>query len=114
MAEDGAISACYSLQETTSSNYAVRTRLNVRDSDGTLILNVGRLEGGTALTAQLAGTLNKPVLIIDLDQPLDKTQVEDWINTHNINILNVAGPRENKQPGIYQKAYSCIELLLKR
>lgn len=37
-AEDGAIPARYNLSETPSRNYKIRTRLNVVDSDATLIL----------------------------------------------------------------------------
>ena len=114
IAEDGIIGAHYRLRETDSADYAVRTRWNVRDSDGTVILKTGQLEGGTALTARITRTLNKPVLIIDLDQPFQRMQIEDWINDNEINILNVAGPRESKQPGIYQKAYDLLDILFKR
>ena len=112
-AEDGVIDDRYLLRETDSADYAVRTRWNVRDSDGTLILKTGHVEGGTALTVQIAGTLNKPVLVIDLDLPAQAMQLEDWINDNDIKVLNVAGPRESKQPGIYQKAYNLLDLLFK-
>lgn len=112
-AEDGIIDARYRLRETDSPKYAVRTRRNVRDSDGTLILYTGRLEGGTALTAQVATTLHKPVLVIDLEQPVQNMQIEDWINDNDINVLNVAGPRESKQPGVYHKAYDLLNSLFK-
>src|SRR5436305_1193025 len=49
-AEDGTIPPRYPLQETRSLAYPVRTRWNVRDSDGTLILTRGRPDRGTALT----------------------------------------------------------------
>jgi len=113
-AEDGVIAGRYSLCETDSTDYAVRTRLNVRDSDGTLILMTGRMEGGTALTAQAARTLNKPVLVIDLDQPLQSNTIDSWINSQQIKVMNIAGPRESKQPGIYQKAYDLLDDLLKK
>ena len=113
LAEDGVIDGCYILEETSSMDYAVRTRLNVRDSDGTLILKTGRLEGGTALTAKLAGSLDKPMLIMDVDQPLPRGQIDDWITSHNIKVMNIAGPRESKQPGIYRKAYDLLDQLLK-
>ncbi len=38
MAEDGRISDKYPLIETESEDYAERTRLNVENSDGTLII----------------------------------------------------------------------------
>lgn len=114
LAEDGEIDNRYLLRETASKDYAVRTRRNVRDSDGTLILNTGRLEGGTALTARVAGVLNKPVLIIDIDRPSQKTRIEEWLDKHGITVLNVAGPRESKHAGIYDKAYTLLDKLLKK
>ena len=44
-AEDGPIPARYPLRETESAKYDVRTRRNVRDSDGTLILTARRPRG---------------------------------------------------------------------
>src|SRR5438105_4205172 len=52
-AEDGVIPAHYDLQETASGRYEPRTRANVMEADGTLILNLGELNGGTLLTAEI-------------------------------------------------------------
>lgn len=66
-AQDGAIDAAYSsLCETMTADPAERTRLNVVDSDATLIVSHGALHGGAALTLQIARELAKPVLHIDL------------------------------------------------
>ena len=46
-AEDGVIPDCYDLQETPEQNYQQRTKRNVRDSDGTLIITAMKeLTGG--------------------------------------------------------------------
>ena len=52
LAEDGVVPLKYvGMQEHTSSNYAVRTKANVRDSDATLIIAPSLpLSGGTMLT----------------------------------------------------------------
>jgi predicted Rossmann fold nucleotide-binding protein DprA/Smf involved in DNA uptake len=114
IAEDGTISDHYHLQETNDSDYSKRTKLNVRDSDGTLILNAGKLEGGTALTIQIASTLGRPCLILDLDTVPDKLAFHEWLKLHKINTLNVAGPRESKRTGIYEQAKKILlELLIK-
>src|SRR5437660_8666127 len=63
-AEDGVIPDRYPLAETPSPSYRQRTRWNVRDSDGTLILVRGRPTGGTALTLASARRLGKPVLVV--------------------------------------------------
>ena len=48
-AEDGIIPDRYPLTETPEPDDEARTRRNVEDADGTLILNLGELDGGTAL-----------------------------------------------------------------
>ncbi len=103
-AEDGPIPAHYPLQETGSKQYAVRTRWNVRDSDGTLILTVGEPTGGTELTVQAAVRLQRPLLVVDLDVAPDPQMVRDWLDLHRIETLNIAGPRESTVPGITARA----------
>src|SRR5262249_12024578 len=65
-AEDGAIPERYPLTETTSGDYRQRTRWNVRDSDGTLILAWGEPTEGTLLTLTACRDAGKPHLVIDL------------------------------------------------
>ncbi len=65
-AEDGPLPPAYRLQETSSAAYGQRTRWNVRDSDGTLVLKRGTPRGGTALTISAARNLGKPFLAVDL------------------------------------------------
>lgn len=100
-AEDGPIDRRYPLKETPSEDYAQRTEWNVRDSDGTLVLNRGALEGGTAQTVALAARLRKPHLVVDLDARPSPVRVRAWLARHRIRVLNVAGPRQSKRPGIY-------------
>jgi hypothetical protein len=103
-AEDGVIPQRYPLKETESTDYRKRTRRNVVDSDGTLILVLGVLSGGTALTGELALSEHKPLLVIDLDSPAPAGRVRGWIRDHQIRTLNVAGPRESQRPGIAERA----------
>jgi len=112
LAEDGAIDDRYKLTETESSDYTQRTEWNVRDTDATLILNTGPLQGGTALTAKLAKLQNKPILIVNLDAKPDKTVIVEWITNNDIRTLNIAGPRETKRPGIYEKTCQLLEDLV--
>jgi hypothetical protein len=113
-AEDGVIPARYPLQETGSHDYAERTRLNVVDSDGTLILAIGALHGGTMLTAQLAEKNGKPYLVIDLASPPVPGKVHSWIREYEISVLNVAGPRETQHPGVHAMASGFLDELLRR
>lgn len=104
LAEDGPIDKRYPLQEIPSEDYSQRTKQNVRDSDGTLILTVGAPTGGTTLTRTHAETIGKPCLVIDLNQKPNPATVLDWIRTYSIQILNIAGPRASQQPKIHEKA----------
>ena len=113
-AEDGVIPARYPLQETGTSDHAERTRQNVLDSDGTLILNRGEPAGGTALTAELAGRNHRPCRIVQLDGTTDTGDVIEWLREHRIRTLNVAGPRESQHPGIHEQACGFLRKLLQQ
>lgn len=112
IAEDGVIPGRYRLRETGAPDYAMRTECNVMDSDGTLVLNTGALEGGTSLTVDLAEERCKPLLILDLDAIADPRTVLHWVEAHGIRVLNVAGPRESKRPGIYHRAFTVLSGIL--
>jgi len=111
-AEDGAIDPHYPLTETASTDYKVRTRLNVRDSDGTLVLTRGAPAGGTRLTVRFARALGRPCCVIDLaaDDRVDEARA--WYAAHAIAVLNVAGPRESTAPGVYDEAHAFLSRLL--
>lgn len=111
-AEDGEIDARYPLREAPTSDYAQRTLLNVRDSDGTLILYRRQLQGGTLLTRRNALDRRKPHFLVDLTGDTALTPVLEWIQTQKIRTLNIAGPRESQQPGIYGQAFTLLEKLL--
>ncbi len=111
-AEDGPLPACYPMRETHGRDYAERTRLNVRDSDGTLILCRGAPSGGTRLTEILAARARRPYLIVDLRTTIDPARVCRWLACQHIRVLNVAGPRESGCPGIYAQARAFLERLL--
>jgi len=114
MAEDGTIPARFSLTESHSANYAVRTRQNVVDSDATLILFNGELSGGTALTRRLAIQHGRPLFLVDLGQPIDLTAVRGWLDDHRIKVLNVAGPRESTAPGVSDRARQFLRKLMEK
>lgn len=112
-AEDGMIPTTYPLQETPSPQYAQRTRWNVRDADGTLILTRHDPTGGTALTIHTARRLHKPYRVIDLTTGPDPSEVASWISHTGVTVLNVAGPRESTCPGIYQEAFDWLQAMLR-
>lgn len=104
LACDGILHERYLLLETESSGYRQRTKRNVVDSDGTVIFNIGNLDGGTLQTMKFALSTKKPHMVLQLDdrELLDSIQdFSSWISENQIQTLNVAGPREEKRPGIY-------------
>jgi len=98
--------------ETESSGYRQRTKHNVRDADATLIIYRGRLEGGSLLTRDLATGHGKPLLLCDLHAPTEELLAawQDWLVSHPIAILNIAGPSEARNPGIYLQASALLGL----
>ncbi len=111
-AVDGVIDEKYQLMETESADYPVRTEWNVRDANGTLVLSWGQPDGGTALTIRIAERLQKPVLVINLLDPVDAESFWQWLQQHNIEILNIAGPRHSKAEALTSTAQSCLLKLL--
>lgn len=111
-AEDGPIPESYPLRETPSAAYPERTAWNVRDSDGTLVITRGRPRGGTALTVSLARRAGKPVMIADLEGRPDVPGILRFLAEREIDVLNVAGPRESEAPGIHDQAATLLRELL--
>jgi hypothetical protein len=113
-AEDGEIPLRYPLVETASRSYPARTRMNVHDSDATLILALGTLDSGSKLTADIAQREGKPFLVIQLDAADALEKARAWLATVKPQVLNVAGPRASKQPGLYGRTFAFLSRLLKR
>lgn len=116
-AEDGPISARYpNLAETDSPDPAQRTRLNVRESDATLIISRGRLARGSRLTAEIARSLGRPFLHIDLEaQSINDSarHAACWLDRTNCTRLNIAGPRASEDSAIYGLTLALLDRLFK-
>jgi Circularly permutated YpsA SLOG family len=105
--------------ELTTSSYPARTRKNIEESDGTVIFSLERLlNGGTKLTRDYANKLGKPLLhIYDTRKErifnpdfhrLEIQGLANFLCSNKIEILNVAGPRESKEPGVYKWTFSML------
>lgn len=103
-AADGVIPEKYALSETKARSYSVRTGWNVRDSDATLIINAGDLEGGTELTVKYAEGQGKPHLVVQVEDDQAVAKMREWLQAVRPEVLNVAGPREEKRPGVHATA----------
>lgn len=114
LAEDGLLDKQYQLVEIEHGSYRQRTKRNVLDSDGTLILNLGELQGGTLQTVRFADRHNKPYWLVQLEKTFDDhefAEIANWLLSNEIKTLNIAGPRETKSPNIYIASYKFLTAL---
>ena len=115
LTEDGPLPDKYNLIEMPTASYPERTKKNIRESDGTLILSHDRLTGGSEYTEQWVRKYGKPMVNIDLTRvtPFDTAVlINDWIVNYDIKVMNVAGPRASKDSKIYQSVLDIIESVL--
>ena len=112
-AEDGAISSRYQLKEMPcNGGYLKRTKSNVRDSDGTLILSLDvELTGGSLQTQVFADKLSKPCLHLYPDMNWS-VLLGEWIAQNEIKVLNVAGPRASGASGIERFVTQVLDTIL--
>lgn len=122
IAEDGIIPEEYLLKCPADDDsdvrevniYNERTKLNIRDSDGTLIFVPSwplpeNITDGTNLTIHEAERRNKPHFIVDLSKDQSFHLVADWTKKNRIETLNIAGPRESQCPGMYADTFSFLQ-----
>lgn len=115
IAEDGVVDSGYGVKELPGGGYVQRTEKNVEDSDGTLIVSRGELTGGSLLTRQMAEKHARPCLHVDMERLVvfdAAIDVYEWLKGHNIEVLNVAGPRASKDPGIYDLTWNLLEMVV--
>ena len=111
IAEDGPISDRYHLTEMATNSYRKRTEQNVIDSDGTLIFSHGILYGGSKYTMEMVTMHGKPFLHVDLETTSKfgaAQQITKWIEDDQIDVLNVAGPRDSEDPSIYREVRALL------
>ncbi len=117
MAEDGPIPERYPLRILPGADYRARTRANVADSDGSLIIYFEQPEGGTALTLRFCLELGKPFKLVDAAEilvPQAARTLHRFVERHKIRVLNVAGPRASQSPKAYAYAYALLSAWLQR
>jgi hypothetical protein len=115
LAEDGPIPERYPVGELAGGDYRARTRKNVQDADGTLIVALGAPKGGTLATLRDCLRFGKPHLIVDASAvPAGDAagQALLFIRENAIRVLNVAGPRESAWPGARAYAKAAVRALL--
>lgn len=115
LAEDGPLDARYPLEVLTGAGHRKRTIRNLTDADGTAIFHFGEIVGGTKLTLDKCIPLQRPYLLIDGLETSTARAVELvmlFIEVNQVQVLNVAGPRESGEPGIYQYTVAVMRSLI--
>jgi hypothetical protein len=92
-----------------------RTEWNVRDSDGTLVLQMADAshrdaapDAGTAWAVKCAARYQKPLLVCDVNDPDAPDRIWQWLTAFRIETLSVGGPSEGTSPGIGDRAYALL------
>ena len=113
--EFGKIPDHYPIQELQGSSFTERTLQNVKDSDGTIVVYPGKLEGGTEQTVRFCIELKRPHELIDASKISTEGAVKligDFVDKNKINILNLAGPRQSEWPEGYDYASRVLDIFL--
>ncbi len=124
-AEDGVIPSRYGLMEMTSSEYLARTEANVVDSDCTVVFTFGPADGGSLRTLEFCQKHGKPWHHVNFRitrQEAAVREIANWLSGGEDGdydyytaqppekcVLNVAGSRESKSPGIQE---AVIEVMI--
>jgi Circularly permutated YpsA SLOG family len=115
--ESGKIPDRYPLRELKRGGPEERTFQNVHDSDGTVVIYFHELEGGTAYTVGCCIETRQPHRLIDAAKYLPEdaaTLMVSFVRDHDIDLLNVAGPRESEWAGGYAYAFRAVDVLVSR
>ena len=97
--------------------YRQRTKRNVMDSNGSLIIYFRELTGGTSETLRFCERLGKPAFTVDGAQASADNAAAtaiDFIAQHCISVLNVAGPRESGYATASQYAKRLVSAIIVR
>ena len=113
--ESGPLPDFYNLEEMETREYPARTRQNILDSDGTVVISRGPLTGGSALTDAFARKTDRWVCTIDLlEQDIFEAALilHAFVLDQGIRVLNVAGPRASRDPDIYYDVKAILSAVL--
>lgn len=94
--------------EHHTASYPGRTAVNAKESDGTIAFAYNFDSAGEKLTEKMCKQYNKPILKIQLREPLrDVDEVANhiinWLNKYQIKHLNIAGNGIRTMKGIFSQ-----------
>lgn len=104
--------ADYGLRQTRTTSYAIRTVANVEDSDATLWLGETGSPGYRA-TSKACRAARKPMLVVE--PGMTQGPALAWMElVIGLEVLNIAGSRESRSPGIGERAERWLTALFRR
>ena len=95
--------------------FAARTLQNVKDSNGTVIIYLEKLGGGTEYTVECCIEQHQPHQLIDAAKISARGAADlitEFVRELEINTLNVAGPRQSEWTGGYDYAFRALDIFL--
>jgi hypothetical protein len=98
----------------TRDIFAERTFANVRDSDGTIII-CDEARGGTAYTLECCKDLHRPHQVVDASRfsaECAATLIAEFVRNNDIEVLNIAGPRQSEWAEGYDYAFCALEIFV--
>ena len=103
----------FGLTECEEEGFPARTRRNVRDATGTLLVGEHRT-GGSRLTRECAVELKKPLFLLNFPTGFRRIpEFQDWLRRYQVHVLNVAGNRESQSPGIAKFTHDFLRRALR-
>lgn len=114
-AEDGPLPLSYPLEVLPGAGYRKRTIRNIEESDATAVFCFGVPLGGTALTLAQCQRLGKAHQVIDAAAvaPARAAAIlQAFVGRHEVGVLNVAGPSEERTPGSYAYVRGVVAILV--
>jgi hypothetical protein len=115
--EDGRIPDKYPLIALQTGGSTARTIRNVVESDGTLIIHGGLIQGGTRETIEQCVLYRKPHHVIDaveFSPEAAALSAAHFVAKNAIHVLNVAGPRASEWAEGYALTSTIVTNLLRR
>jgi hypothetical protein len=102
----------YHLKETSSSGYAIRTRMNANWADISILFSDDSQSKGTLFTISCCKKANNPYLLLS---SFDTNAVQSilafikpYIGFNKHCTINIAGNRASKAPGIQDRVFSIL------
>lgn len=90
----------FGLVEHPVPGFPPRTEKNVTDGTATIRFAIDFGTAGERCTLNFCNKHERPVLSINVREPEPVEEVIEWLERHDVEVLNVAGNREKTCPGL--------------